>query len=93
MGKIADDYNILGHRQTSDTDCPGDVLYRTIQTWENWVRDLLYAFDFLCIQCCESSFSNRAALNLQETVVVLMFNVSGFHTALTLTVQYVLTQY
>ncbi|XP_076240325.1 peptidoglycan recognition protein S2 [Calliopsis andreniformis] len=36
IGKIDDNYTLLGHRQTASTICPGDSLYRLIQTWPNW---------------------------------------------------------
>ena len=40
MGKIAGDYQMFGHRQTKPeggTECPGDTLYSTIQSWPHWV--------------------------------------------------------
>ncbi|XP_053984942.1 peptidoglycan-recognition protein SC2-like [Hylaeus volcanicus] len=36
IGKIQDDYTILGHKQVTSTSCPGDSLYRLIQTWPKW---------------------------------------------------------
>ena len=38
--KISKEYKMYGHRQTKapgETECPGDVLYSTIQQWEGWV--------------------------------------------------------
>ena len=38
--KISREYQMYGHRQTKPpggTECPGDVLYGTIQEWEGWV--------------------------------------------------------
>lgn len=35
-GKIQSNYTLLGHRQTADTICPGDSLYRLLQHWPNW---------------------------------------------------------
>jgi len=38
--KISKEYQMYGHRQTKPsgkTDCPGDVLYSTIQQWEGWM--------------------------------------------------------
>ncbi|XP_052799959.1 MAM and LDL-receptor class A domain-containing protein 1-like [Mya arenaria] len=37
-GKIKPSYTLLGHRDAkkSDTKCPGDALYREIQTWTNY---------------------------------------------------------
>ena len=40
MGKIAVDFQMFGHRQTKPvggTECPGDTLYSTIQSWPHWV--------------------------------------------------------
>ena len=37
-GKINVGYNMYGHRQAGDTDCPGDTLYQTIQDWPHWVK-------------------------------------------------------
>ena len=39
-GKIVAEYRMFGHRQTKPeggTECPGDSLYSTIQTWPHWV--------------------------------------------------------
>ena len=39
-GKIAVSYQMFGHRQTQPeggTECPGDSLYSTIQSWPHWV--------------------------------------------------------
>ncbi|XP_076284783.1 peptidoglycan recognition protein S2 [Lasioglossum baleicum] len=36
IGKIKEDYTLLGHRQTASTTCPGDKLYELIQTWPHW---------------------------------------------------------
>ncbi|XP_015124717.1 peptidoglycan-recognition protein SC2 [Diachasma alloeum] len=36
MGKLADSYKLLGHRQLSETVSPGDELYKIIQTWPHW---------------------------------------------------------
>lgn len=33
---IKSDYILYGHRQVRDTECPGDRLYKEIQTWTNW---------------------------------------------------------
>lgn len=38
-GRIATDYQLIGHRQSRDTSCPGDGLYAVIQTWDRWVKD------------------------------------------------------
>lgn len=35
--KISPDYVLLGHKQARlGTECPGDRLYKEIQTWKNW---------------------------------------------------------
>ncbi|XP_076679571.1 peptidoglycan recognition protein 3 [Andrena cerasifolii] len=36
IGKIKEDYTLLGHRQTASTTCPGDSLYRLLETWPRW---------------------------------------------------------
>lgn len=36
LGKIQENYTLLGHRQTTSTSCPGDSLYQLIQTWPHW---------------------------------------------------------
>lgn len=35
-GVIARNHRLMGHRQVSATECPGDALFRIIQTWPNW---------------------------------------------------------
>lgn len=34
--KIQTDYKLLGHRQVSETQSPGNVLYSIIQQWDHW---------------------------------------------------------
>ncbi|XP_043258957.1 uncharacterized protein LOC122401084 [Colletes gigas] len=36
IGKIKDTYTLLGHRQTTQTICPGNSLYNLIKTWSRW---------------------------------------------------------
>jgi N-acetylmuramoyl-L-alanine amidase len=36
LGKITSDYKLYGHRDVGDTECPGDVLYEHIKTWEHF---------------------------------------------------------
>ena len=36
MGKISKDYILLGHRQVSPTESPGNALYSIIKTWPHW---------------------------------------------------------
>ncbi|CAL7950367.1 unnamed protein product [Xylocopa violacea] len=38
IGKIQENYTLLGHRQTTATICPGDSLYELIKTWPHWAR-------------------------------------------------------
>ncbi|XP_044737980.1 peptidoglycan-recognition protein LB-like isoform X3 [Chrysoperla carnea] len=35
-GYIRSDYILMGHRQVRDTECPGDALYKEIQTWPHY---------------------------------------------------------
>ncbi|KAF7267399.1 hypothetical protein GWI33_019402 [Rhynchophorus ferrugineus] len=34
-GYIIEDYKLIAHRDVGQTECPGDALYREIQTWQN----------------------------------------------------------
>ncbi|KAJ0173086.1 hypothetical protein K1T71_011262 [Dendrolimus kikuchii] len=36
MGYIKPDYKLVGHRQVRATECPGDALFKVIQTWEHY---------------------------------------------------------
>ncbi|XP_069701760.1 peptidoglycan-recognition protein SD-like isoform X2 [Periplaneta americana] len=36
LGKVAHDYKLLGHRQVSPTESPGDAFYNVIKTWPHW---------------------------------------------------------
>ncbi len=40
-GKVIPEYKLYGHRQvgaaSSETECPGDNVYRIIKTWDHWV--------------------------------------------------------
>ncbi|KAM3963895.1 peptidoglycan-recognition protein LB-like [Aphomia sociella] len=36
LGYIHQNYRLIGHRQASATECPGDVLYREIMTWNQF---------------------------------------------------------
>ncbi|XP_071448201.1 peptidoglycan-recognition protein SC2-like [Hetaerina americana] len=38
-GKLRSAYNLLGHRQTKSTECPGSKLYSIIMRWANWKRN------------------------------------------------------
>ncbi|CAL8105816.1 unnamed protein product [Calicophoron daubneyi] len=35
-GQIRTNYTLLGHRDVGNTECPGDALYKEIQTWEHF---------------------------------------------------------
>jgi N-acetylmuramoyl-L-alanine amidase len=37
LGYISPEYLLYGHRDVTDTDCPGDVLYDEISTWPDKV--------------------------------------------------------
>ncbi|PIK60988.1 putative peptidoglycan-recognition protein SC2-like [Apostichopus japonicus] len=34
--KLKDSYILYGHRQVRDTSCPGDALFKEIQSWPHW---------------------------------------------------------
>ncbi len=36
-GKVISSYELYGHRQTSNTECPGQHFYETIQSYPHWV--------------------------------------------------------
>nr|AXE15816.1 peptidoglycan recognition protein 1 [Archivesica packardana] len=36
LGKISPNYELYGHRDVRDTECPGDKLYELIQTWDHF---------------------------------------------------------
>ncbi|CAH2263540.1 jg10891 [Pararge aegeria aegeria] len=36
LGYLKEDYKLVGHRQVRDTECPGDVLFNEIQTWDHY---------------------------------------------------------
>ena len=38
LEKVESEYEMKGHRQTKPTECPGDHLYQTIQSWPHWVK-------------------------------------------------------
>ncbi|KAL5273969.1 PGRPLB family protein [Megaselia abdita] len=44
-GYIAKDYQLVGHRQVRDTSCPGERLYKEIQTWKHYVPSPHYNQD------------------------------------------------
>lgn len=44
-GYIAKDYQLIGHRQVRDTSCPGERLYKEIQTWKHYVPSPHYNQD------------------------------------------------
>ncbi|KAG8226176.1 hypothetical protein J437_LFUL012351 [Ladona fulva] len=36
LGKISPDYKLVGHRQISPTESPGEMLYQELQKWDHW---------------------------------------------------------
>lgn len=38
LGKISESYNVIGHRQARDTECPGNELYKYVQTNPRWTK-------------------------------------------------------
>lgn len=39
QGKLSTSYKLVGHRQSSSTECPGNSLYAEIQNWPNWTAN------------------------------------------------------
>ncbi|GAB1866960.1 N-acetylmuramoyl-L-alanine amidase [Camponotus japonicus] len=39
LGKISDKYNVLGHRQARNTECPGQSLYEYVTTFPRWTAN------------------------------------------------------
>ena len=39
LGKISEDYKLLGHRQVHGSSNPGDALYHIIKTWPHWASE------------------------------------------------------
>ncbi|XP_075983469.1 peptidoglycan-recognition protein LB-like [Anticarsia gemmatalis] len=37
LGYISPDYQLIGHRQVSATECPGEALFNEISTWDHFV--------------------------------------------------------
>lgn len=38
LGKISNNYHVIGHRQARDTLCPGNALYSYVQTNPRWTK-------------------------------------------------------
>ncbi|XP_078032652.1 peptidoglycan recognition protein 3-like [Augochlora pura] len=38
IGKIQENYQLIGHLQAGQTECPGESLYNLIKTWPHWVE-------------------------------------------------------
>ncbi|GBP27051.1 Peptidoglycan-recognition protein LB [Eumeta japonica] len=36
LGVVVADYKLVGHRQMTDSECPGDALFEEIRTWKNY---------------------------------------------------------
>lgn len=39
---LTTDYDLLGHRDVGQTDCPGDALYKYIRTWPHYNKTVEY---------------------------------------------------
>ncbi|XP_041971438.1 peptidoglycan-recognition protein LB-like [Aricia agestis] len=39
LGHISPDYTLIGHRQVSATECPGQALFDEIQTWDKFEKN------------------------------------------------------
>ncbi|XP_046390953.1 peptidoglycan-recognition protein LF-like [Ischnura elegans] len=39
-GKISPDYKLVGHRQISPTESPGEKLFQDLQNWDHWSPDV-----------------------------------------------------
>lgn len=39
LKKLAENYNLYGHRQLKSTESPGQALYEIIKTWGHWTPD------------------------------------------------------
>lgn len=40
LKKLDKDYNLFGHRQFYATESPGEQLFKIIQTWTHWRKDV-----------------------------------------------------
>ncbi|KAH9631157.1 hypothetical protein HF086_006735 [Spodoptera exigua] len=40
LGYISPDYKLIGHRQVSATECPGQALFNEITTWKHFTPAL-----------------------------------------------------
>ncbi|GBP27042.1 Peptidoglycan-recognition protein LB [Eumeta japonica] len=36
LGVVSEDHRLVGHRQMTDSDCPGDALFEEIMSWKNF---------------------------------------------------------
>lgn len=39
LGKIRDNYNVIGHRQARNTECPGETFYKYVVTLPGWTAN------------------------------------------------------
>ena len=44
LGYVPSTYELYGHRQTGNTECPGNYFYQTIQDYPHWVSGTTFAF-------------------------------------------------
>lgn len=35
-GELSENYTLFGHKQTRNTNCPGNAFYKKIITWPHW---------------------------------------------------------
>ncbi|KAG8226180.1 hypothetical protein J437_LFUL012355 [Ladona fulva] len=40
LGNISANYKLLGHRQVSPTESPGEMLYKELQKWNHWSPEI-----------------------------------------------------
>ena len=39
LGKIKKNYNVIGHRQVRDTECPGETFYKLVVNLPRWTAN------------------------------------------------------
>lgn len=62
MEKVRPDYKLIGHRQGRVTQCPGDTLYKYLQTLAHWTPNPV---------------PMRAVSNVKKTAVVPHVDITG----------------
>nr|XP_034178569.1 peptidoglycan recognition protein 3-like [Osmia lignaria] len=46
LGKINENYQVIGHRQVRNTECPGEELYKYVQTHPRWTSTPIPRFSY-----------------------------------------------